>query len=127
MSASAATLPVRRLTGHDAAVLCCKLQAGNQTALSGGEDGAVCLFDLRVGRSVHRLVVADDGSAVPSLALHPRQPHTVFAACGNAVHTLDLRQVLACVDTGQHISFAREAAYVQQRRLILLPCPEAVS
>ena len=124
MSASAATLPVRRLTGHDAAVLCCKLQAGSQTALSGGEDGAVCLFDLRVGRSVHRLVVAGDGSAVPSLALHPRQPHTVFAACGNAVHTLELRQVLACVDT---VYFAREAAYVQQRRLILLPCPGAVT
>ena len=96
MSASAAAIPVRRLTGHDAAILCCKLQAGNQTAMSGGEDGAVCLFDLRMERSVHRLAVADDGNAVPSLALHPREPHTVFAACGSAVSALDLRQVLAC-------------------------------
>lgn len=122
MSASAAAPPVRRLTGHHAAILCCKLQAGNQTAVSGGEDGAVCLYDLRTGRSVHRLVVADDGIAVPSLALHPRQPHTVLAACGNAVHAIDLRQVLACVS----IILCVNVVYVQQGRLILLPCPEGV-
>ncbi len=83
----------RRLAGHVAPVLCCALQADGHTVLSGGEDGAVCVFDLRQGAAVHRIGLARGGEAVPSLAVHPGEPHTAFAACGRAVQVLDLRQV----------------------------------
>ncbi len=83
----------RRLAGHAAPVLCCALQADGHTVLSGGEDGTVCVFDLRQGAAVHRIGLARGGEAMPSLAVHPGEPHTACAACGRAVQVLDLRQV----------------------------------
>ena len=87
------SLPVRCLAGHHAAVLCCKALGDGVTLLSSGEDGALCVHDLRLEQAAQGMRLGEAGEAVPSLALHPSERHTVFAACGTAVTELDLRQV----------------------------------
>lgn len=74
-------------------MLCCKALDDTHTLLSSGEDGAVCVHDLRLEQAAQGMRLGEAGEAVPSLALHPCERHTVFAACGTAVTELDLRQV----------------------------------
>ena len=74
-------------------MLCCKALSDGHTLLSSGEDGALCVHDLRLEQAAQGMRLGEAGEAVPSLALHPSERHTVFAACGTTVTELDLRQV----------------------------------
>ena len=54
------------------------------------------VHDLRTHQLAHKLSLATDGPlAVPSILHHADDPHSLYAAAGNCVYQLDLRQVAA--------------------------------
>ncbi|CAD7702639.1 unnamed protein product [Ostreobium quekettii] len=86
---------VEELAGHTTSVLCVQAHhdAARHLVASGGEDGALCLFDLRLGREPTSRCVGFPGNDVVSVAFHTK-PHALFVASDCSVAELDMRKTM---------------------------------
>ncbi|EFJ09023.1 hypothetical protein SELMODRAFT_184954 [Selaginella moellendorffii] len=87
---------MRRLKGHSSSILCCAAASGDGSAaglVSGGEDGRVCVFDLRGSNEASQKYSFFDGLPVPSVCYNPVDMNLVYAAAGSSIYCFDLRLV----------------------------------
>jgi serine/threonine protein kinase len=78
----------RELLEHVAPVLCAAFSPDGRYALTGGEDPALCLWDMNDARKVRRLAGHDD--AVVAVAFAPDSRHAVSAGRDRAVLLWDV-------------------------------------
>ena len=99
-------IPVSTLSGVGSAPRgyhkCCATVPKSRSAPA-VQDGAVCLFDMRSRQLAHRLPVAAEDVAVPSVTFSPLDSHTLHCCADAAVLTLDLRR--ACLYPTPQTSF----------------------
>ncbi|KAL3150548.1 hypothetical protein ABBQ32_000362 [Trebouxia sp. C0010 RCD-2024] len=79
------------LKGHTRSVLCCQVAAARNLLVTGGEDGLLCVHDLRSQALTARIQVSQE-EAVPSLLISSARPDCLHASAGCDLFELDLRK-----------------------------------
>ena len=83
-----------RWAAHTASVLCVAPVQDTQLLISGGEDGAVVVSDVRLQKAVQRLQVSHD-EAVPSVVPQPAENALqIWCSAGSRLYRLDIRQLV---------------------------------
>ncbi|KAJ7550648.1 hypothetical protein O6H91_07G111000 [Diphasiastrum complanatum] len=82
--------PVRFLKGHSQSLLCCISPPANpHLVATSGEDGMMCIFDLRSEARPQKF--EKFGEAVVSLCHHSGNENHIIAAAGQTIYLMDVR------------------------------------
>ncbi|KAJ6886065.1 hypothetical protein NC651_026669 [Populus alba x Populus x berolinensis] len=82
----------RRLRGHKATATCCIASRDRSGVVAtAGEDGCICLFDMRCKDAQHIAEVAQE--PISSLSFKPGNEDIMYVSCGNAVKCFDLHNM----------------------------------
>ncbi|KAB5534164.1 hypothetical protein DKX38_017250 [Salix brachista] len=82
----------RRLRGHKATATCCIASRDRSGVVAtAGEDGCICLFDMRCKDAQHIAEVAQE--PISSLSFNPGNEDIMYVSCGNEVKCFDLHNM----------------------------------
>lgn len=79
------------LKGHTQAVLCAEVLSAQHLLATGGEDGMICVHDLRSNAMTANMQISKE-EAVPSLILNTSHPYYILACAGGDLFELDMRK-----------------------------------